>query len=192
MDDVLGREEFAVTEVGIVFRKPCDFEIWQMLGEKLLFYQKSIQWLVGDWLIYGEQNMGEKYSQCLDSMKIDYTTMMNYRRIAMAFPIGSRWPSLSWTHHREVAELPPEQQQFWLKAAHDNNWSVRDLIHHMAGGSSEPGDYNSSGSDQYMRVWKAFLRLTTDDQERFVKQAQRHLGNTDESENYGEHARRPD
>lgn len=179
MDDVLGRNEFAITEVGIVFRKAIDFEVWENLGDKLLFFHHGIQWMIGDWFLFGEKcSWGEQWAQCLDAVKLDYSTLMNYRRIASIFPIGARWAALSWTHHREVADLTPELQQFWLKAASENQWSVRQMLEAMASAQIKPGTLQDSFdmNDPVAQLLKKFAKLSHSQQTVFLEKASESVG----------------
>lgn len=179
MEDVLGRDEYAITSVGIVFRKPVQFDLWQLLGDQLMFYHAGLQWMLGDWLLYGEKaSWSEQFSQALDQFSIEYSTLMNYRRIATIFPIGSRWAKLSWTHHREVAEMTPEQQQFWLKSAADNKWSIRDMLHHMTGGQIGDASVDDllAVNEPRRKVLKSLLGLSPVDREWVVSQAAGQMG----------------
>lgn len=179
MEDILGRPEFAITELGIIFRRPVDFEIWQILGDKLMFYHAGLQWMLGDWLLYGEKaSWSEQFAQALDAFQIEYSTLMNYRRVASIFPIGARFAGVSWSHHREVAELNPEQQQFWLKAAAENKWSIRDMLQRMVGGTTGDGSIDSllSATEGKRKVLKSLMGLSKEDQVWVIQQAAEKLG----------------
>jgi hypothetical protein len=45
----------------------------------------------------------------------DKQTLKNIKTVSENVPSGVRIDSLSWTHHREVASLPPDKQEQFLK-----------------------------------------------------------------------------
>lgn len=41
-----------------------------------------------------------------------YQTLRNDKYVAKEIPLSSRDDKLTWKHHKEVAPLPPDQQQY--------------------------------------------------------------------------------
>lgn len=55
-------------------------------------------------------------------------TLADYGRICRIFPEGERWDKkLSYSHHRAVATLPPEQRNKWLSYATVSGIGVNEL-----------------------------------------------------------------
>jgi len=73
-------------------------------------------WL-GDWLAYGERAYGETYAQALDATDYEYGTLRDAMWVTKQFALSRRRDNLSWSHHREVAALPPDRQDHWLDRA---------------------------------------------------------------------------
>jgi hypothetical protein len=54
-------------------------------------------------------------------------TLMNMVYVASSVDPSRRREALSWSHHAEVAALPPEEQERWLARVEENRLSVHDL-----------------------------------------------------------------
>jgi len=117
-------EKFRAHKQGLhVVGKPTINE-WMEYGEKLRTVEASMQWIIGDYLNYGEFNYGEKYSQVLDE---SVATWKTYNWVSNRVPKDIRNPNLSWSHHRMVANLPREYQVKLLEKAEKESLSTRDL-----------------------------------------------------------------
>ena len=104
---------------------------WQDVGKVLQHMERSIQWWIGDWLNYGERTYGETYAQAVEATGMKTQTLMNYASVASRVHLGTRVGSLSWSHHREVAALPPEDQDRWLSQAEREGWPLAELRRRM-------------------------------------------------------------
>lgn len=84
------------------------------------------QWDLGDLAATVETAYGaadlERYA---DEIGVDYDTLRDYRRVAVAFENGDRSPNLSWLHHRVLAAR--DDRRKWLAKAEANGWSVRQM-----------------------------------------------------------------
>jgi phage N-6-adenine-methyltransferase len=108
-----------------------EFDEWVRVGNTLQQVGNSINWWVGDWLNYGEAKWGEMYAQAIEITGWEYQRLANAKSVAASISFSSREEKLSWTHHREVAKLPSEQQRFWLTKANEESLSssaLRDAI----------------------------------------------------------------
>jgi hypothetical protein len=117
-------------ELTLTSYRPPDgltFEQWEEIGRTLSSIGKAVQWWIGDWIRYGEREYGEKYTQALDETGYDYQTLRNMVYVAERVDLSRRRDNLSWTHHAEIASLPPEQQEVWLNRAQSKELSTREL-----------------------------------------------------------------
>ena len=73
--------------------------------------------MIGDWLVYGEHTYGEMYAQALDATGFSYGTLANQVYVAQRFDFSRRRENLSFSHHQEVAALPPEEADELLDRA---------------------------------------------------------------------------
>lgn len=103
------------------------FEEWEQAGQMLQSIGRAWQWWVGDWLNYGEARYGEKYAQAIDLTGLGYDAVANAAWVAAAVEPSTRVETLSWTHHRLVAQLDPLAQREWLTRARDEGMSTREL-----------------------------------------------------------------
>ena len=64
----------------------------------------------------------------------DYTNLTNMRKFYQAFPIlDAVRQELSWTHYRRLMRIPnQEQREFYMSAAAEEHWTVRQLDHQIA------------------------------------------------------------
>lgn len=110
---------YQLSEVGIEFQDGISVEEWTDLGHQIARAGRSLGFLIGDWINYGEsrKDFGEKYSEALKATGLDYSTLKLYSRVARHIEMVTRVTQLSFEHHRKVAMLEPEEQKRWLKVA---------------------------------------------------------------------------
>lgn len=127
----LAVHEPAAPEVaGNVFRKHChysatgldidedtSFQDWQVIGDFLKFLDGSIQWIIGDWVAFGEKRYGDQYTAAMQATGMAYKTVANALWVAKRIPKERRRPSLTFSHHMRVAALPMRKQEALLNRA---------------------------------------------------------------------------
>lgn len=118
---------FEATPTGLVVRqKDVPIELWEAYGEGLKRVEGAIQWVIGDWLNYGEAKYGETYSQAMELWpEAEYQNLSRWK--VTAENVSSRLESLSFEHHYEVRNLDPADQKRWLSRAEAKTWTVREL-----------------------------------------------------------------
>lgn len=116
-----------VTPIGLELPESLSFEEWQGIGETLKGVERSLMWWIGDWLRFGERRYGETYAQALDATEIAYQTLVNAKNVSAKFESNRRRLNLSWSHHAEVASLPPEESDALLSEAERQGLSTREL-----------------------------------------------------------------
>jgi hypothetical protein len=118
---------FTLRPTGIEFHGDLTREEWTDLGQKLSAVGKSIGFIIGDWINYGETRWGvikdlEKVT------KLDYGTLRNFSHVSKRVQLSLRNDNLDWYHHAVVAKVKsPEDQRKWLAAAAEEEMSVRRL-----------------------------------------------------------------
>ncbi len=123
---------FRLSQTGLAPAKasqPPQYDDWEQLGGYLRWMDGSMQWLIGDWITYGEAHFHEKASQAIDATQWKEATVKQCAWVATKIPAARREPDLSWSHHREVADLAPTDQARWLKHAKRDSLSVERLRH---------------------------------------------------------------
>lgn len=100
---------------------------WAEAGRRIGSVGRNIQWLLGDWIAYGNLKFGERYARAAKITGYDPQTLMNMVYVATRFSISRRRENLSWSHHEALAAQEPEEQDRWLDQAALHHWSVLDL-----------------------------------------------------------------
>lgn len=119
--------KFALSSVGFQMPEKSDREDWQALGQLLFRLDGAIQWLIGDWLVYGETHQWGDTAQIAADFGYETATLYDYAKTARNVQIGVRTPILSFGHHRVVRYHSPEEQRYWLARAQQEQWSVKRL-----------------------------------------------------------------
>jgi len=81
---------------------------------------------IGDCLAYRQQKWG-MYDDIAEETGIDKNYLRDVKYVADNVELSLRNDNLSFSHHREVASLPPEKQELFLQKAVDEKLSVREL-----------------------------------------------------------------
>ena len=122
-----------ISETEIVVMQDLSFDQWSRLMETLSKMDTAFQFAIGDALCYGETRYGERYTQAIDVTGKEYQTLANYAWVAKAVHPSVRIAGLSWTHHRLVARLPQDEQEWMLKRAHEEKWTLSALSEVVTG-----------------------------------------------------------
>ncbi|MEV8364469.1 novobiocin biosynthesis transcriptional regulator NovE [Streptomyces niveus] len=107
--------------------RDLSLEAWCRLGGRILAVCDSSVWWIGDWLVFGQNQYGDRYRRAMKETKLDYQTLRNYAWVARKFEPSRRRDSLTFQHHMEVAALSEAEQDHWLDFAVRLNWSRNEL-----------------------------------------------------------------
>ena len=113
-------------------------EAWLQIGQRFGRIGRGIGWWIGDWLRYGNARYGERYSRAARVTGYDPQTLMNMAYVASRFEVPRRREKLSWSHHAELAALPAEEQEYWLRRAEEEVLSVRCMRHELRAAGRAP------------------------------------------------------
>jgi hypothetical protein len=107
-------------------------EEFERVGTMLASAHHLLAWWIGDWYNAGDDYHGEAFAQLLDHTKLDPATVLQYARIARQVPHDRRCETLTFSHHREVADLDPPDQIRWLARAEADGFSSHRLRRELA------------------------------------------------------------
>jgi len=115
---------------------------WAQAGELLRTVTHGGAFALGDFVLLGEQQLGDDIWQIVDqSAGWSEETIRNYRWIANSIPASiRRMDKLTVRHHQLVAKMEREQQEHWLNLAADDEdgpWTVNRLREAIAGEQSD-------------------------------------------------------
>lgn len=116
----------ALTPTGLTLTDP-DLPIGQAeaIGTLLGSMHKSVQFAIGDWLIFVEDVYPEQWSQMSELLGLSEDKRREYRRVAVRVPKSVRRANVDWSQHRAIAPLPLPEQRMWLKKV-----EVERMSHH--------------------------------------------------------------
>jgi len=126
---------FTLTPISLEISRQVNEQEWTELGKILLRLDTSLQWLVGDWLVYAEREWGKTYQQVAEQFDYRVETLWSYASVCRAVDSLIRNQGLSFSHHRLVAGLPIDDQRQWLEYAAINSLSLSQMRTAMAGDS---------------------------------------------------------
>lgn len=119
---------FTPTPVGLMANGEATIKEWISFGKELKAVGGAIQWLIGDWLNYGETRYGEKYKAAIEATGLDYGTLRNEKWVAQRFELSCRHDNMPFGFHMEVAGVRPEElADELLNKAEAEAWSVKEL-----------------------------------------------------------------
>ena len=98
-----------ITATSLTLPPDLPREKWLEIGELLARSESTLHWHTVDWWAFGTHQYGERY-QAAELLPLAAHTYENLASVARAFQETSRRrESLSFSHHAEVARLPPEE-----------------------------------------------------------------------------------
>jgi hypothetical protein len=116
-----------MTPVSLTLPKNLSYEAWSEIGPKIVRVRKFCTWALSDWLNFGEAKYGQTFSQAADAtgLQPDYLAILKY--VGSRVDTCRRRESLSFSHHRLVAPLEPEEQERFLSEAERHRWTRDDM-----------------------------------------------------------------
>lgn len=130
--------QFELTPVGVQIAEGTSEDEWLDLGGALFKLGSAIQWLLGDWLAFGEREYNKTYQQFAEWTGYEVKTLYQYGWVANSVDFSVRTEKLSFTHHQLVASLrleddtiDVERQLYWLKKAEVGKWTISQLRKEM-------------------------------------------------------------
>jgi hypothetical protein len=104
-----------------------EYREWVAAGHRLGAIGRGSQWWIGDWIRYGTDKWGEKYSEAARITGYDPHTLRNMAYVASRFDLSLRRDNLTWSHHVLLVSLARDEQHHWLDRAGEERMSVADL-----------------------------------------------------------------
>lgn len=130
---VLAPEAHYVTETptGLTFAIDTPLEMVGAIIERLTRQQKRIEWAIGDALNFAEHRYGDTYTAWVQETGLSENTLATIKWVASKVESSRRREDVGWSHHREVAPLPPAEQDALLERAANKGmtrWELRRAV----------------------------------------------------------------
>ena len=154
---------------------------WIATGRALANSKRNIDWLIGDWLSFGRVHFPEQIEMAIADLGEDPKRIKRIETTVTAFPPSRRDASLSFDHHAHVADMPTQEALPLLKAAHDANWTARQLrveamLRKCEIGQNLPRD-DDPDHDHLLALSRAWNRAPSNVREEFADMiAESHMG----------------
>lgn len=149
------RSEIQFTVTGLVLPPDLSFDEWSDYGERLFAMERGVMWAIGDWWRFGNHRYGEAAAAALDS-RYAYQTFMDAAWVAGAIEVSRRRETLTFSHHKEVAPLAPDEQDYWLAEAEKSQWTRAELRSHIKRGTTEDQPIEE------LPAWKQLTEVMSD------------------------------
>lgn len=127
IDGNLTLGKFVLSPIGLIITDAASQLEWQAIGKVLKRIDSGIQWMLGDWMLYGERSWGSMYQHIAKETGFEVGTLRNCVWLARRFELSLRRDNLSYGHHKLVAKLSDREAEKWLDTAEANGWSVAKL-----------------------------------------------------------------
>ncbi len=119
---------FTATPTGLIIdeSQAIPYEAWYEYGKGLKRVHGAIQWVIGDWLRFGERKYGEMYAQALELWpEYSYQSMADMVWVGDKFEFSERSENLGWSMHRIAASLPDCGEV--IQKAEAEDWTCAEL-----------------------------------------------------------------
>lgn len=120
-------QSFVVMPHGLAVEGQPSLDEWLEVGKLFDKADSAIRWWRGDWLTYGEKAYGETYREAMEETRLSYDTLREEKYVASNVELWVRTHNLSWEHHKVVAPLSQEEQQYWLNFAEEHQLKPSEL-----------------------------------------------------------------
>jgi hypothetical protein len=151
----INNDKVTVTEVGLQFHDRLTDEEWTDLGHRIGRVVKASMFMVGDWLIHREEELGggkhggdrrsidakgrpdeikERYEVAKRITGLAIDTLEWAARVCRAVPTKLRRRNLNFEHHKIVAKYDEATQDKWLKLAENHDMGKRRLARSIEAG----------------------------------------------------------
>ncbi len=111
-----------ITTVGLAIDSKIEFDDWANIGAGIGKGSRAFSLAAGDWLVYGEKNFPDRYSQAMDATQLSLGRLRNLASTCSRVSIETRMsvPLLSISHLESVASFPEQYQRQLLQLARDH------------------------------------------------------------------------
>jgi len=115
---------FKITPKGLEIGEGAQQKDWDEAGQFIFQVESGIQWLIGDWLVYGDQVGWGETSILAEQLGRKTKTLIEYAYVARNVQLSIRMDNLSFGHHQLVAPLPHDEQVSTLAYAAEHGLSI--------------------------------------------------------------------
>jgi hypothetical protein len=128
-DGTLMVQGFQFTPTGLIAPEDFDEKAWDQIGQLLFKLEGSLQWLIGDWIVYGNQVGWGDIPKLSQKLGREAQTLRDYSYVSRKIHLSFRNDKLTYTHHVVAAKanLEPEQLEYAFAGALHFGFSVSEF-----------------------------------------------------------------
>jgi hypothetical protein len=126
-DGIITVQGFQLTPTGLRSPEMISPNAWVDVGRLLAKLEGSLQWLVGDWIVYGEAIKWGDTEALAGELGCAVQTVYDYASVSRKVQFSIRIENLSFAHHRLVTSMTPDFQSYALKFAAHHKYSVAEM-----------------------------------------------------------------
>jgi hypothetical protein len=132
---------FQLSPTGLIAPQDYSEEAWDQIGQLLFRLEGSIQWLIGDWIVYGGAVGWGDIPALATKIGREPQTLRDYSYVSRRIKLSFRNDNLTYTHHvvAAKADLSPEELDYALKGAAHFGFSVLDFRKWIKQGMPQDG-----------------------------------------------------
>ena len=180
----INNEKVTVTEVGLRFQERLSDHEWTALGHRIGRMVKASMFMIGDWLIHREEELGgglkygrrrmseeikRRYEMATEITGLSTETLEKAASVCRNVANGLRRRNLYFEHHYTVAKLPPPEQDKWLALAEKHNMGKRRLARSIeAGRVLTPKELEPDPNDQPIETFCVWVNRISGLYRRFL------------------------
>lgn len=157
-DGTLSVGAFHITRKGLILERAVSEAEWVGFFTAINQIQQAIQWVIGDWLVYGETTFAKTREEIAKLTGYKRGTLDDFAYVSAKVGFSIRIEKLHWGHHQVVASLSPPDQKAWLEYALEQNLSVQALRDEISG-SPKKRDEDPLGVANFRRNAGAIARV---------------------------------
>lgn len=128
MNALMTIEALGKPALALEIPKGQTFDEWEQVGRDLAEGQRVINWWIGDWWAAGSHRYGARAKVAAEGIfGREFGSLANAASVCRSFESSRRREALTFTHHLEVAALPPKEADALLDKAEKDGLSTRNL-----------------------------------------------------------------
>jgi len=120
----------------------------------MAFRAKSMPWVIGDLILYGEANFGEEYAQLIEALRLAPGTLAQYAWAARSVPPHRRVEGVDFSIHRLVGKFEAGVQRKYLQLARRDGLSTRQVREQMVADGILEERPKKSAVEKFQAVWR--------------------------------------
>src|SRR4051812_32594483 len=122
-DDSPAPSFYQLTPTCLIVSPDTEYGEWEQMWQSLDQTSRSINWAIGDALLFGEANYPDSWSQVLDAQYAEQHKTALW--VASRIPPTERREGFSWSSHRVTARLTAEQRAVIFDLAEEHGWTSK-------------------------------------------------------------------